>query len=733
MEIKNFFAQDAQGNIMPSADCYLYLPGTTTLATGLINVEGLPIANPFKASLIGQVEFGAPNGVYDLRIARGARDTTIRIQCADLLQAIENTSSILGVHATPPTTRNDGTPLQVADTYYNSTTQLSYIYKSTGWEVNNVDGQALASPTGATIVGAVIGDYNGTVQDAINDLQTLEQTVENLSAPDLPANTVVVPSVQALLLAKQDATQVVKTLSWYAGLNKGGLSFSWSPTTPKSRHNGGTVISPTVPYGEGDSLGSFLAGSGESDPSGNGCWIADIFGIKYSVLNFGAKGDGVAGNGTAGVNDGFAMNKALLSAEAQGIGRVHLGGVHRTRLSVAIPSYVTLAGSGKDFIQIATDWYGGTPGKKAILNADTVNGNVGCGVDSVFIRGLAVGSEYDHGIHFCKTSSASILNVDIADVSGDGICLGSITGGIPGLCISTLIEAPKIRRVGRQGIAMTTARGTRGSNVDIADLTGAIANAGVGIDFEPDTANDECSDNVFIGGTIYNTKEGAVLSTVASPIAALTKGNAVIGIVIDKTEGDGIRSAYSNTTISDNTLSNIGKNGIKIISGNDVQGTNVNGNNVTSCSQAAANTYDAYAMTATSHCSMTGNISSATQARWSLFTETSSQNTIALNNFRASGRPWSLSAADLSAASHNILAGNIESNTHQGFVAGGPVNMGLQPLILGGVSIIVVTDAPADATGVDGNVAFNTGVRVGTSLWYKKIAGVWKPASSALT
>lgn len=729
MEIKNFFAQDAQGNIMPSADCYLYLPGTTTLATGLVNVEGLPIANPFKASLIGQVEFGAPNGVYDLRIARGARDTTIRIQCADLLQAIENTSSILGVHATPPTARNDGTPLQVADTYYNSTTQLSYIYKSTGWEVNNVDGQALASPTGATIVGAVIGDYNGTVQDAINDLQTLEQTVENLSAPDLPANTVVVPSVQSLLLAKQDATQIVRTLSWYAGLNKGGLSFSWSPTTPKSRHNGGTIISPTVPYVDGDQIGNFLSGAGETNPGGNGCWIADIFSIKYSALYFGAKADGVIGDGSAGANDGFSINAALKGAESQGIGRVYLGGVHRTRQTAAIPSYVTIA---EGAIQVATNWFGGSPGRKAITNADTTNGNIACGVDGVTIRGLP-GSEFDHGIHFCKTTSAVINKPNIADVSGDGICIGNITGGVNGLCVGTLINSPVIRRAGRQGIAMTNARGTRGSNVDIADLSGAILNAGVAIDWEPDSSSDECSDNVFIGGFIRNVKEGATMASVASLPESLTKGNAVIGMSIDTTQGDGIRSTYSNTLISGNILSNIGKNGIYVTSSAGVMGSIITDNNVISCSAATALTYDAYRLGGTAHCIFTGNISRATQARWSLFTESSSQNVISNNNFRSSSRTWNLTAGDLSAASHNILSGNIESSTHQGFVAGGPISMGNQPLILGGVSIIVVSDVPGTGAGVDGNVAFNTGVRVGTSLWYKRIGGVWKPASPALT
>lgn len=170
MEIKNYFAQDAQGNIMPSANCYLYLPGTTTLASGLVDGNGVPISNPFLASSIGQVTFGAPNGVYDLRIAQGARDTTIEIQCADLLQALNETASFLGAKSSAPTTRNDGSALQIADRYFNTSDQLEYLYKSTGWVVNNLDGQLIATSQGASLVGAVMQDGStGTVQQAITD------------------------------------------------------------------------------------------------------------------------------------------------------------------------------------------------------------------------------------------------------------------------------------------------------------------------------------------------------------------------------------------------------------------------------------------------------------------------------------------------------------------------------------------------------------------------------------
>lgn len=143
MEIKNYFAQDAQGNIMPSANCYLYLPGTTTLATGLVDGNGTPISNPFLASSVGQVEFGAPNGVYDLRVALGARDWTIKVQCADIVQAMDVMDSILGPHAANPSTRNNGQPLDLGDETWNSTDKQPYWWDGSSWLALNSSAQQL--------------------------------------------------------------------------------------------------------------------------------------------------------------------------------------------------------------------------------------------------------------------------------------------------------------------------------------------------------------------------------------------------------------------------------------------------------------------------------------------------------------------------------------------------------------------------------------------------------------
>lgn len=91
----------------------------------------------------------------------------------------------------------------------------------------------------------------------------------------------------------------VKLKSWSSdyilatgGKPTGGGEFIFVPTMPKTSHNGGTIISPSVPY---SSISAFLAGTGETDPSGSGCWVRDFDGA-INALWFGAVGDGITDN-----------------------------------------------------------------------------------------------------------------------------------------------------------------------------------------------------------------------------------------------------------------------------------------------------------------------------------------------------------------------------------------------------------------------------------------------------
>ena len=68
--------------------------------------------------------------------------------------------------------------------------------------------------------------------------------------------------------------------SWHRDRDVGGGLFYWDQHRNKSDHNGGTIISPTVPPVSLQRSGnlynrtaSFLEGAGEQDPSGRGCFV----------------------------------------------------------------------------------------------------------------------------------------------------------------------------------------------------------------------------------------------------------------------------------------------------------------------------------------------------------------------------------------------------------------------------------------------------------------------------
>lgn len=86
LELKNFYAQDDAGNVLSEAICYLYERGSETLVETLRGANGLALANPFVSDEQGLVQFAAPNGLYDLRVVKGGRDSRLRMQCNDVTE-----------------------------------------------------------------------------------------------------------------------------------------------------------------------------------------------------------------------------------------------------------------------------------------------------------------------------------------------------------------------------------------------------------------------------------------------------------------------------------------------------------------------------------------------------------------------------------------------------------------------------------------------------------------------
>ncbi|ECC1670386.1 phage head-binding domain-containing protein [Salmonella enterica] len=76
------------------------------------------------------------------------------------------------------------------------------------------------------------------------------------------------------LMSEPTGNHTLNVIGYVPGTNFGGGQFYWDASKPKSQHNGITIFSPMVPWdGSYAGLAAFLAGTGETDGSGSGCWI----------------------------------------------------------------------------------------------------------------------------------------------------------------------------------------------------------------------------------------------------------------------------------------------------------------------------------------------------------------------------------------------------------------------------------------------------------------------------
>lgn len=113
----------------------------------------------------------------------------------------------------------------------------------------------------------------------------------NKGAAILGRGVVALNSVTDFASAKQDVNLRYLLKGYHVGLTYGGDEIYWSPSTPRSQHNGGTIWSPTVPWnGSLTGLKNYLAGVGETAPGTNGCFMRKVKPI-YQITDFGGVAD----------------------------------------------------------------------------------------------------------------------------------------------------------------------------------------------------------------------------------------------------------------------------------------------------------------------------------------------------------------------------------------------------------------------------------------------------------
>lgn len=136
----------------------------------------------------------------------------------------------------------------------------------------------------ASLYNSIAGSVAAYAEAAAESASTAQEALDEILGIGVSAQGLApFASVHDLVGYAGTATKkAVVVRSYYPDNDVGGGTFYWEASRPKSDHNGGTVISPTVPWdGTRAGLLNFLDRVGETDASGSGCWVRK----NYMILN----------------------------------------------------------------------------------------------------------------------------------------------------------------------------------------------------------------------------------------------------------------------------------------------------------------------------------------------------------------------------------------------------------------------------------------------------------------
>lgn len=315
--------------------------------------------------------------------------------------------------------------------------------------------------------------------------ELVNETDLALGAAVVGRSAVVVESLADLVGSPRKTTHTYHVRGHRPGITTGGGVFVWDPLMPRSMHNGGTVVSPTVPaYTAQPGLADYLAGVGETEPSASGAFVRRIENNIVRLEYFGWV-EGELGTAPLAMllketrsNEGDAANigaVAMLPPGTVRTGPVTLGSnqiIGGTSRTIILQEPGTVVGDVQPFLTAA-----GQVNLMIIGNGMQVNGQ----------KNEATSGEGRYGIFLYGAKKVLIQDLTVNSFSGDGL---AVTGNVSIPCEDIRLERVTCNFNGRNAFSIINAKRTtlincRGTNTNTNGIGASANGPWSGFDIEP--------------------------------------------------------------------------------------------------------------------------------------------------------------------------------------------------------------------------------------------------------
>ncbi|HBO3538620.1 TPA: right-handed parallel beta-helix repeat-containing protein [Pseudomonas aeruginosa] len=315
--------------------------------------------------------------------------------------------------------------------------------------------------------------------------ELVNETDLALGAAVVGRSAVVVESLADLVGSPRKTTHTYHVRGHRPGITTGGGVFVWDPLMPRSMHNGGTVVSPTVPaYTAQPGLADYLAGVGETEPSASGAFVRRIENNIVRLEYFGWV-EGELGTAPLAMllretrsNEGDGANigaVAMLPPGTVRTGPVTLGSnqiIGGTSRTIILQEPGTVVGDVQPFLTAA-----GQVNLMIMGNGMQVNGQ----------KNEATSGEGRYGIFLYGAKKVLIQDVTVNSFSGDGL---AVTGNVSAPCEDVRLERVTCNFNGRNAFSIINAKrativNCRGTNTNTNGIGASANGPWAGFDIEP--------------------------------------------------------------------------------------------------------------------------------------------------------------------------------------------------------------------------------------------------------